>query len=510
MIRNAIAVLLAVLVLCPTPAVAQTDAELLEVLKQLKSQVQSLQQQVDTLQQELDGAKQKQDAVQQVQQEQEKDITTVKKNVGRVYKKTVDVEKSVLDKVKIGAWLDTTRYWFNSDFREQSIESESEANTVRLDLNLDAYLTEELKFTSVLTMYKLWGLNDDGDLAGIDDVQVSNFPESAGVEVRHAYVDYRPKWLDQRVNIEAGRLPTDFGASQHLRYGLPKLGTYPDLAFNATSDGVATTFYLHEWLPIPDPRLTFIWAKAYTNSDSNPWTEDLFDQEDTNFYIGHFDTGIPGLDGGSFILNFTYADAIPPLQGEEVGLTTVSLPGDIGDIYKITAHFMWEDIYDLGLDFFASYAHSWADPSGEPALYSIQTPVGPVTFPALGLQSDTNDEETDGWAVYTGLRYRLPFESVYAPSLGFEYNHGSRFWSGLNFGTREPRGKLNVRGDAYEVYLLQPAVEDYLTFRIGWQHIDRKYSNLAGPSTLLESFYGEPEDSDIVEDIIYIGMQLYF
>jgi len=83
-----------------------------------------------------------------------------------------------------------------------------------------------------------------------------------------------------------------------------------------------------------------------------------------------------------------------------------------------------------------------------------------------------------GWAVYTGLRYTIPYAPMLNPKVGFEYNHGSDYWFSFTQGSTELYNKLAIRGDAYELYYIQPFNEN-LFMRAGFVWADYNY-NLSG------------------------------
>jgi len=60
------------------------------------------------------------------------------------------------------------------------------------------------------------------------------------------------------------------------------------------------------------------------------------------------------------------------------------------------------------------------------------------------------------------------------PKLGFEYNHGSDYWSSFTSGSTELFNKLATRGDVYDLYYIQP-FNDYLFARIGYTLADYDY-----------------------------------
>ena len=72
----------------------------------------------------------------------------------------------------------------------------------------------------------------------------------------------------------------------------------------------------------------------------------------------------------------------------------------------------------------------------------------------------------------------MPISGLKYPSIGFEYNHGSKHWLPAPLsGNGELVNKLAVNGDAYELYYIQPLHKKHMFFRIGAIHMDYDYYN---------------------------------
>jgi hypothetical protein len=97
----------------------------------------------------------------------------------------------------------------------------------------------------------------------------------------------------------------------------------------------------------------------------------------------------------------------------------------------------------------------------------------------MGLLSSNGDlEERDGYSVYAGALFPMPFDA----RLGLEYNWGSKYW--FNFTGAEDSligSKLAVRGDVYEAYYIQPIMENSFFVKLGTQFYDYRYTGSGNP-----------------------------
>ena len=115
------------------------------------------------------------------------------------------------------------------------------------------------------------------------------------------------------------------------------------------------------------------------------------------------------------------------------------------------------NLMDTGLDLFAHYGVSDLDLKGN------MKPMG-----------------DRGYAYWVGGRYTLPLASK--PKIGVEYNHGDENWFNFTSGANDVTNKLATRGDAFEVYYIQP-INRYSFLRLGAQYIDYDYTGSGTPMT---------------------------
>jgi hypothetical protein len=113
----------------------------------------------------------------------------------------------------------------------------------------------------------------------------------------------------------------------------------------------------------------------------------------------------------------------------------------------------------------------------------------PPTYSFMkGMLGSTNNET--GYSYYAGLNIPGFMES---DRVGFEYNHGSKYWRSFTYGEDTLAGsKLATRGDAYEVYYNLPLINKNLTAQLRYTYMDYDYT---GSDTFF-GMTGMPADVD--------------
>ena len=504
---------------------AETDEQKID---RLQKQIEQQQEQIDTLKEQMDSFP----TVVSETLKQKEQIDTLKAHMTHVYKQTIK-DAGLIEKYRLGneAYLRSSYFDLNRDDNESGQEEYDNAFVNYFDLKFTAEPDEEVQFHATLTMYKLWGTWNDPEDVRSADFNYSNKPADSAVKIKRAYVDYRPSWLGRRVNLTFGRLPTSGGYLTKYRYNRPAMTTYPDLTFNAESDGAALTFYFKNSFT---KSLSLIYARSEDDIDANPFSKDIDGLEDIDFYTVQLNNRLPFLDNSLIVLQWFRVDNLRPtgddafrdnlnrilaLQG--VPPVNVQFPEELGHVDKYTLQLSNDRVFDLPVDFFASVAYSETKPNdkkitinGYPLFSEELAPYKEAIDPVLEgiygnagpyLGSDNNEDSEDAWAVYVGLRYHLPFEKLHNPKIGLEYFQGSENWVGLNIAATDPYQKLNTRGSVWEAYWNQPLVEKTLQMRTGYQLISRDYTE-----SLLAGLYGAPKDADQDDSLFYISLEYIF
>lgn len=458
--------------------------------------------------------------------EQQEEIDTLKSNLAFVYKQTIK-DTGVIEKYKLGneVYLRTSYYDLQRDdisLANGSTKDEYENAFVNyLDLKFSAEPTDELRFNATMTMYKLWGAWNSPESIRSSDFNYSSNPSDSGVKVKRAYVDYRPEWLGRHVNLTFGRLPTSDGYLTRYRYNRPSQTSYPDLGFNAESDGAAFTFYFDTPLA---KSFNFIYARSEDDTDMYPFAEDPEGLEDIDFYAAQLNSNLPFLDNSVFVFQWLRVDNIR-MTGDDVlrdaiddynmylqltgqghlVVTDLTFPQELGYADKFTLQLNNDRLFDSPIDFFASVAWSKSHPNGDQVHANNLPPDIQAAIESLYLLSSDNQDSQSGWAFYTGVRYNIESSMLREPKIGLEYFQGSEYWMGLNVAASDPYQKLNTRGSVWEIYWVQPCVENMLQFRAGYQLIDREYTE-----SLFAGLYGAPEKTDGKDKLLYVSFEFKF
>jgi uncharacterized coiled-coil protein SlyX len=452
--------------------------------------------------------------------EQDKEIEALKENLAFVYKQTIK-DTGVIEQYKLGNEIYFRSSYFDMNRKNNltGLENYENAFVNLLDLKFFAKPLDEVQFHGTLSMYKLWGTWNTPESVGSSDFNYSSKPSDAGVKVKRAYVDYRPHSLNDHVNITFGRLPTSDGYLTKYQNNRPSQSSYPDLSFNAESDGVAVSVYFDSFMLTS---LNFIYARSEDDTDMYPYETDPLGLEDIDFYSIQLNSELSFLDESMLTLQWLRIDDVR-VTGDDVirDLTkfympqladSLQFPESLGNLNKFTVQLDKENILDKQIDFFVSASWSETNPNKEQILIGGQ-PLDPALLPPeiapymnyLYLGSSDNQTSETGWAVYTGVRYQLDTIKFKYPKIGVEYFKGSENWIGLNVAGLDPYQKLNTRGEVWEFYWIQPLVAPTLQCRLGYQKVDREYT-----STLFAGLYGKPEKTDEEDSLFYLSMEFMF
>lgn len=395
------------------------------------------------------------------------------KDVENIFDTLDKVEtKTLKDRINLGAELRTRADFFtvkNNVMLPGVSSTEHNDNhwTNRFRLNLDSEIQKNLLFTGRITAYKNFASNDSNTFA--NDSNAAHVPGDSGLKLDRAYVDWIPEGMPVPLALTFGRHPSSEGPPSELKENRLRQSTYPSLLFDGEADGVVATVGLERYLGWKNSGIRFAWGKAYQDTNTSVSYMDnaggMYD--DTNIYAMFFETEIPGVRDSLLVLSALQA---ANLVGDGTYLNG-SGKADIGDMTMFGIHAQANNVVDSGFDIFLSTGINKTDPSGNSVLDAYGRPTGLMNTGTASL----NDEHS-GWAVHTGLRYNIAYKPWNNPKVGFEYNHGSDNWFSFTWGSAELYNKLATRGDAYDLYYIQP-FNDNLFGRLGYTHIDYNYSN---------------------------------
>jgi len=371
--------------------------------------------------------------------------------------------------------------------------------TERLRLRLKAKVNEHLSFTGRLVMYKTFGDSTpvhffNGTMSSMFlDSNSAQYPTDDSVRVERAYFVYKNSIGDVHWHFSIGRRPAAYGYGmenhENAVLGGSPLGSIIQMNF----DGASLGFDLGDLTGIPGLNVKFCYGQGFEGQygtlnslNSQADVNDvhffgaivkLFDNDDYRV-VYNWAHGYGLTDGfiGMAVFPFYISGNDYNLDGEydEYTLTPnyggfVSRIEPMSEVGNIDLHSIFVQGNTFDFSWFAAYSMSKTDPTGRSANPMYQ-------FMGMDQMMDGT-----GHSVWVGIMTpELPFT---AGKLGFEYNHGSKYWQ--PFMNTWDAAKLATRGDVYEVYYHQPIVGNNFFLTLGYIHYDYEYTNSG-------NYMGEP------------------
>lgn len=351
-----------------------------------------------------------------------------KKKVDEVSEILEDVEtKTLSDKIDLGLTF-KTRY-DDAKFKNSSYEDNSMVSS-RVNINMKAKISDDIKFTGRLTAAKYCGPGFPSDDATLLNTGRS-FSGGSEVYLERAYVDWKAYDGDIPVIFTIGRQPNTDGYGFELGENSVKKGTYDPLLFDTTADGLILTLPLDKVIDNEGLALRLATGYAFRETTLATYNE----PEDAIFFGAFLEGSIPYTNRGKFYLSYAkISDMIIPEK--DLGTVTIDKQ-NVGDITLAGASIEFPNVIE-GLNLFTHYGISESKSNG-----------ATVTIPPAQTLQLLNDGTGD--AFWLGGRYDTKYGKF-----GLEYNYGSKNW--INF-TRENNttafNKLSTRGSVWDFYYIK-------------------------------------------------------
>jgi hypothetical protein len=437
-----------------TPLFAISNDDLLKRLEQLESEVKETKKQNAEFKTEIGGLKSG------LKSEMQKEL-------GGMDNRIDGLETSVLmNKVNLGLGFRNRVDFYSAKKVNGAKTDSSNVWTTKLHLNMESQITDNMKFTGRLAMYKYWStntaINNNQNMSLYDPLQ-GRRPSDSSVYAERAYVDYLiDKDWAVPVTVTLGRQPSSDGPSHQFKDNTVRKSTYSALGFDGAADGIVTTLDFEKATGVENAAVRLAYGKGYqaynTTNASTQYIDTTSGVKDTQFYAMFIDGSIPAVKGSLLQLGYVKATNV-------TGMTGGANLGGI-DLLGIMAEFT--NISDTGLDLFAHYGISKADAN------TNTVAMGAQNYGMFGTQgmNDLGGNHT-GQAFWVGGRYALPFSK--AGKIGYEYNRGSQYWVSFTNAANDLTNKLATRGNAHEVYYIQP-INRYAHIRAGAQFINYDYA----------------------------------
>jgi len=460
-------------------------------------------------------------------------------------------KKSLLDLINIKAELRTQFDWFNfkghdyEPYTTIKVGAEKKERvrmlpTNRLRFVLRANLSDNFKFSSRLGMTRHWQDDDIPVYPELNFLNTSTKPTNLDIKVERAYIDYFFTPVDNLpMALTFGRMPSTDGLPKDLRDNTQRKSTYPGLAYDCESDGIALSILLDNYIPLPQPAFRFLWIRRLDDNAQYFLDQKLSDKygvyrddehamDTLNIYISQIETYLPDpLHETIFIVNYIWIPDVPPSDlrynsglknffDPNITMLYPDIPDTEGELFKLTCFLESKNFLQSGIDWFGavSFIQSKAkgalrfmfDPAaaglpGEPILARLAydkykdfpqaEELKPLRNapPPIGLLNCDGESDQSGHALHLGFRYNLPIEKFNFPKIGVEYNYGSHYWFGMNAGSADKLNKLDIRGSVWDFYYIQPINKHFMT-RLSYTHVNFNYDDG------MSFYHGKPMEID--------------
>lgn len=363
---------------------------------------------------------------------------------------------------------------------------DSDNFTNRFRINMDANISRSLKFHARLAAYHAWGDHDQHNLVNFNnDGNAVHTLGDNGLKVDRFYVDWIPEGFPVPLAITVGRHPSTEGPPTEFKENRTRQATYPSLIFDGEADGIVATLGLQRYIGLKNAGLRLAYGKFYRsdqNSTDFGWL-DNDDTKDSDIFATFFEGKIPFVDNSLMVFSYAHVFDLPANFVDGTGLVLSSPTATdglvLGDMDIYGAHFQAADIAGSGLDIYVSGSINETNANDDPG--NLGTGYSMLTLTPGTAAVATDVEDHTGWGVVAGLRYTMPINVLNNPKIGFEYNHGSKYHWTPTTGASELYNKFAIRGNAYELYYIQP-ISRYLFFRVGGTYAEYDYTGSGQPA----------------------------
>jgi hypothetical protein len=350
----------------------------------------------------------------------------------------------------------------------------------RFRINMNADVSRTMKFAARLALQKNWA--DSMPAFSHDNNRAHVADGTTNLKVDRFYIDWTPKFITP-VSISFGRLPTSDGPPLEFKENRQRQSIYPALIFDGEPDGIVATFGLERYLQLKNSGLRFFYAMAmqYDNSSSMNYLDTITDDmyQDNRVQAVFFESELPGLRNSLLVLSYVPATDI--LMQSPYSNDPDESMDNLGDITLYGAHLQVPNLLGSGLDIFVSYGVNRNEPNGRTIDFGGNNVglfgdagTGPLTV------DKASTAKTTGRAWYAGISYEIPARFLNRPKIGFEYNKGNQWWFSFTPGASDLFNRLATRGEAYDVYYMQPLNKN-LFMRLGYTKIIYDYSGSGMP-----------------------------
>jgi hypothetical protein len=317
----------------------------------------------------------------------------------------------------------------------------------RLYLTMKSSPMSGLTFTGKLAVYSLWGSHLYVDDAPLKSWAGSSKASDTVMRVKEAYFVYTTEIGDQPISMSIGRRPSTNGFLANYRENEKDAGSPLAHITNMEVDAAMVKLDWSRFL-LEGSYTKFIYGRAHAGAIDNvygtdgafttPYADvDTNDDDPVDFAILLGDA----YNNGQHQVMYEWAH-IFNTKGKRVTaplpVVNKSLAAGTADLYALS--YKMEGVGDEINDFlddtilFASIAGTY---------YNAKD--------GYSLLGSENGGSKSGYSYWVGAL--IPDMITEDGKFGFEYNHGSQYWTPMTWAEDTATGsKIAVRGDAYEAY----------------------------------------------------------
>ncbi len=351
---------------------------------------------------------------------------------------------------------------------------------------------EDFAFHTRISAYYLWGDRDRIYYFPYDD---GGRRPTGGAELflERAYVDW--KLSDFPILLTIGRLPVGEGPPADFRNDSVRKSVYPALYFDGSIDGIILSISLEKFTGIRHSGIRIGYGKLYQSDVDPSFYLQRKDIKDTRGLFLLYESLLPDWVGDDTlsVIGTAYVRDVTDLLDVNGVYTINATTGEliplneakynIGSVKAFGMHLQAKRFFYSDFDAFLSAGVTMTDPD----LSYVKTSKGTRMISLLG-----SPEEKTGWAFYTGFRYN--FDKM--NKVGFEFNHGSKYWLTFSQAPEDLMEKLTINGNAYEAYFIHRFAGRIMS-RVGFVYLD--YDYLMG----IPTWAAPPREVDFTVKTIY-------
>ncbi len=507
--RIVVAVLLALSLLLPLPALAVDQTDLMKKIDELSKELDRLKQQMQDLQKKETV---KEERITQVEKKAEEAAGPSWFEIGGEYRARLDsLRGKVHDYVQynpFGTFQPAPGFPIFLATPTPGFTAKNDTLlTNRFGLDLKAKPMEDIQVKARLLMYKVWGHETETPVQGnffadrafgpFDGV-VAHVPSDNTLRVDYAYATWSnianaPVWFS------IGRRPSTGGMPGNLRLNTERIGTagIPNIMVNYAFDGLSLGV-APDIDGLPGAYAKLCYGRGFDSGFQTPLNR-LDDTDFLGFTVVPYDTENLHVEvqwQRGFNIFSSPSDGFPQMidtgllrggspSGSFVTVTT-PVKTNVGDIDWIGGLVMGK-IPNLGpgtLNLFLTGAANFSHPNNNLFSLPFFSVDGGHTFQNAGfglLYDEGGKKSHTGGAVYLGGRYDFPSSGT---KIGLEYNYGSKFWVSMIPADDDIwTSKLGTRGSVYEAYVIQElnwlkaiSKRAKTYFRLGYQYYSFDYT----------------------------------